>query len=67
MGSQCGDLVHADRHGAVVVPADAVAALPEAVDLLMRREALILEAARDPACTVDRIKEAWRRSVAIRG
>lgn len=64
---QDGDLVHADRHGAVVVPADAVAALPEAVELLMRREALILEAARDPACTVDRIKEAWRRSVAIRG
>ena len=63
---QDGDLVHADRHGAVVVPADAVAALPEAVDLLMRREAVILEAARDPACSVDRIKEAWRRSVAIR-
>ena len=64
---QDGDLVHADRHGAVVVPAEAVAALPEAVDLLMRREALILEAARDPACTVGRIKEAWRRSLDLRG
>ena len=64
---QDGDLVHADRHGAVVVPAEAVAALPEAVDLLMRREALVLEAARDPACTVGRIKEAWRRSLDLRG
>lgn len=64
---QDGDLVHADRHGAVVVPAEAVAALPEAVDLLMRREALVLEAARDPACTVDRIKEAWRSSLDLRG
>ena len=63
---QDGDLVHADRHGAVVVPAGVVAALPGAVDLLMRREALVLEAARDPGCTVDRIKDAWRRSVTIR-
>ena len=39
------DIVHADRHGAVVVPADCVRRLPEAIDLLTRREALILAAA----------------------
>jgi len=41
-----GDLVHADRHGAVVVPAAVAAKLPEACELLGRREAVILEAAR---------------------
>ena len=35
-----GDIVHADRHGAVVVPHEAVAGIPGAVDLLTRREAV---------------------------
>ncbi|NNG05783.1 MAG: RraA family protein [Inquilinus sp.] len=41
-----GDLIHADRHGAVVIPAEVAPQLPAAVDLLVRREAVILEASR---------------------
>ena len=33
------DVIHADYHGAVVVPADAVRKLPAAIDLIARREA----------------------------
>jgi regulator of RNase E activity RraA len=43
-----GDLVHADRHGAVVIPASVAAKLPDACALLGRREAVILEAAKRP-------------------
>src|SRR5436190_21194083 len=39
-----GDILHADRHGAVVIPADIAAKIPEAVDLLVRREEVILDA-----------------------
>ena len=46
MTVQPDDLIHADRHGAVVVPADAAASLPAAADLLARREAVILAASR---------------------
>jgi regulator of RNase E activity RraA len=38
-----GDVVHADRHGAVVIPADAVRAIPEAIDLITRREKVVLD------------------------
>jgi len=53
-----GDIVHADRHGAVVVPAAVARQVPAAADLCARREAVILKAARDPGFTVDVLKKA---------
>jgi regulator of RNase E activity RraA len=38
-----GDVVHADRHGALVIPSEAVAALPEAVDAVVERERRLLD------------------------
>ena len=63
---QDGDLVHADRHGAVVVPLDAVRGVLGKLDLMVRKEAVILEAARSADATVDMIKDAWQRSTEIR-
>jgi 4-hydroxy-4-methyl-2-oxoglutarate aldolase len=37
-----GDVVHADRHGALVIPADAVATLPAAADAVLERERRML-------------------------
>jgi regulator of RNase E activity RraA len=53
-----GDLIHADRHGAVVVPHEAAPKLPAAIELLTRREAAILRVARSPGFTVDKLKAA---------
>lgn len=52
------DILHADRHGAVMVPAEAVKKIPAAVDLISRREAKILEAARAPGFNIDKLKAA---------
>lgn len=54
-----GDLVHADRHGAVVIPVEAAAQLPEAIELCQRREAPILTAARAPGFSVEKLAAAW--------
>jgi regulator of RNase E activity RraA len=53
------DVVHADRHGAVVVPAEAVKQLPAAVALLARREKVIIDAARSPGFSVARLRQAF--------
>ena len=60
-----GDIIHADRHGAVVIPLDAVKALPAAIDLLTRREAVILEAARATDFDINKLKQATANSVEI--
>lgn len=59
------DIIHADRHGAVVVPDWCVAELPGAIDLLTRREAVILDVARAPDFTIDRLKKAMADSAEI--
>ena len=53
-----GDIVHADRHGAVTIPAATVDKIPAACDLLTRKEAVILEMARAPGFTVAKLREA---------
>jgi regulator of RNase E activity RraA len=59
------EVVHADRHGAVVIPAEAVAALPAAIDLCARRERVILDMARRDDFDVAMLREALSRSEEI--
>ncbi len=63
-GMQAGhdDVIHADYHGAVVIPADAVRKLPAAVDLCMRREKVILDVCRDKNFSPAMLRDALRRS-----
>ena len=60
-----GDLIHADRHGAVVIPHDAAREVPAAAELMARREAVILDAAKAPGTTVDTIKQAMLDSAKV--
>jgi len=56
------DVIHSDFHGAVVIPADAVRKLPDAIDLIARREKVILDIAKDPAFTPAKLREALKRA-----
>jgi regulator of RNase E activity RraA len=60
-----GDLVHADRHGAVVVPHDVAAGVREAADRVIRRERVILDAARSPGFDAERLRAAQGRAADI--
>ena len=61
MEVQSGALIHADRHGAVVVPVENIDAMAAALDGLMKREASIIAAARAPGATAATIKAAMKR------
>jgi len=50
-----GDLVHVDRHGAVVVPASLARAVPQAARKVAEREARILAVARGADCTAEKL------------
>lgn len=54
-----GDLVHADRHGAVVVPPEAIPQLAAAIRRLQDTERLILDPARHPAFDFATFEAAW--------
>jgi len=65
MGVQAGDLIHADRHGAVTIPPDLAASLPEAARRVHQREAHILAAARAPGLTPERLAIAFQEAAAL--
>ena len=54
-----GELIHADRHGAAVIPAEYIDVLPEGIDTITRKEAPILKAARAPGFSPEKLRIAW--------
>ncbi len=63
---QPGDLVHADRHGALVVPADVIPALAAALAKMYENEKIVLEAARADGFDFAAFERAWREFEARR-
>jgi regulator of RNase E activity RraA len=53
------DIIHADRHGAVVVPADVVKLIPAAADLIARREKVLIDASKTPGFSIDQLRQAF--------
>ena len=60
MAAKSGDLIHADRHGSVVVPADKIDAMQAALDGLMKQEARHYPGGTRSGATVEFIKAALR-------
>ena len=54
--AKTNDIIHADQHGAVLIPPAAVKHIPAVVDLIGQREAIILEAAKSADFTVAKLK-----------
>ncbi len=57
-----GDLVHADRHGAVVIPQALVPKIAATVDLLAKREAVIIGAAKKKGFDFAKLRDAIAQS-----
>jgi regulator of RNase E activity RraA len=57
-----GDAVHADMHGAVVIPRELLDKLPAAIDLMARKEKVILDAAKAPGFTFAKLRDALAAS-----
>lgn len=54
-----GDLIHADRHGAVVIPPEVVDHLADAIQKMQDTEQLVLGPAKQPGFDFDKFEAAW--------
>ena len=54
------NLVHADMHGAVVVPAGSAAAIVEEAAKIMARERVVIEASQKSGFDMTKLREAWK-------
>ena len=55
-------VVHADRHGAVVIPHDAVTHIPAAIELIARREKVVLDLCASRDFSVAKLREALSKA-----
>lgn len=55
------ELVHADRHGALVIPAEVIPELKKAIETVFESEAIVLGPARDPGFDIIKLEEAWAK------
>jgi regulator of RNase E activity RraA len=62
MRVRSGDLLHADRHGAVVIPREVARKVAAAAALCGRREEPILKAARNPGFSIEVLEAALAAS-----
>ena len=60
-----GDLVHADRHGAVIIPRDVAREVPKAAELCARREEPILKLARSSDFSLQKLEAAMAEAAEI--
>ena len=56
-----GDLVHADRHGALVIPPEILPDLHAAIDKLLETEQIIIAPAKEDGFDIDALEEAWKK------
>lgn len=61
-----GELVHADRHGAIVIPTDIVPTLKQAIEKVISSEAIVLGPAREPGFDIEKLEEVWAQFEAVR-
>ncbi|MEP3948284.1 RraA family protein [Ascidiaceihabitans sp.] len=61
-----GDLVHADRHGGVVVPTDVIPKLADAIASMMRAEKIVFDAVKGKQITFAEFETAWAAFEAAR-
>ncbi len=54
-----GDLIHADRHGAVIVPPDVITHLAAAIKKMQDTEGLVLESAKRSDFDFEKFEAAW--------
>ena len=54
------DIIHADRHGCIVVPKDVLPDLQQAVTTVLENEAIILKPANAPDFSLEKLEAAWK-------
>lgn len=60
------ELIHADQHGAVVIPSSVINALLGAIQKLLKAEGVILEPASKKDFNFDAFKDAWEKFEKLR-
>ena len=57
-----GDIIHADQHGAVIIPHDALSIIKNAINHMTKKEEHLISAAKKPGFNIEKLKIAWKNA-----
>ena len=60
MDVEDGNLIHADMHGAVVIPSISAKEVIEEAKKIAAKESILIQASQKPGFNMDRLREAWK-------
>ena len=60
MDVEDGNLIHADMHGAVVIPSKSAKKVIEEAKKIAAKESILIQASQKPGFNMDRLREAWK-------
>jgi regulator of RNase E activity RraA len=55
-----GDIIHADQHGAVIIPNEALSMIERGINYMTRKENHLIHAAKQPNFDIEKLKIAWQ-------
>ena len=56
------DIIHADRHGAVIIPRDALEMLPKPIQFMKDKEDIVIKASKEKDFNFEKLKIAWQKA-----
>ena len=57
-----GDIIHADQHGVVIIPNQALSIIKNAINHMTKKEKHLIEAAKEKNFNIEKLKEAWSKA-----
>lgn len=60
------ELIHSDRHGALVIPHEVIPDLKGAIEKVIESEAIVIGPAREPGFNIEKLEEVWAKFEASR-
>jgi regulator of RNase E activity RraA len=61
-----GELIHADRHGALVIPPEVIPELKRGIETVFSNEAIIIGPSKKDDFNIEKLEEAWAEFEAVR-
>jgi regulator of RNase E activity RraA len=56
-----GDIIHADQHGAVIIPNQALSIIKNAINHMTKKEKHLIEASKEEKFNIEKLKQAWSK------
>ena len=57
-----GDIIHADQHGVVLIPSDALPMIERGINYMTKKEKHLIDAAKQPNFNIEKLKIAWQNA-----